>query len=194
MWCPSDCMRGGQESACILRCMITYAHTTDVCAYCNSYKINLLTQAADTLAFQALQRADNKEICHHEASGFHHIYCHMFYDKYYINDQCLRASAFGASMLRSYAEEQRLIQENALVCSQLDALRRQCADEADWRRNSRELQAQLAQKSKELASQQQKVHCLESVCVCACACARIPRTPHSTAMLTTLGVQKFVYA
>ena len=152
-------------------------------------KLIFLTQAADTLAFQALQRADNKEICHHQASGFHHIYCHMFYDKYYVNEQCLSTSAFGASMLRSYAEEQRLIQENASVCSQLDALRRQCADEADWRSNSRELQAQLAQKSMELASQQQKVHCLEFVCVCAFACARIPRTPHAIAMLTTLGVQ-----
>jgi hypothetical protein len=32
-------------------------------------------------AFQALQRADNKEVCRGEASGFHHIYYHTLYDK-----------------------------------------------------------------------------------------------------------------
>ena len=46
----------------------------------------------------------------------------------------------GASILRSYEEEHRLVQENATLRSQLEALRRQCENEADWRRDARGLQ------------------------------------------------------
>lgn len=70
------------------------------------------------------------------------------------------ASAFGSSIMRSYEEEQRLIQDNALLCSQLHALRRQCAEEDDWRRNARELQACLAQQDTEFAHTTQ-LHCDE---------------------------------
>jgi len=54
------------------------------------------------------------------------------------------AATFGASMLRSYQEEQRLVTENALVRSQLDALRRQCAQEGEWRSDARQLQGRIS--------------------------------------------------
>ena len=73
-----------------------------------------LRQAADTFAFKALQCADVKD------AG--------------------EAVAFGSSILRSYEEEQRLVQENAMLRSQLDALRRQCEEEVEWRRSARDLQ------------------------------------------------------
>ena len=59
----------------------------------------------------------------------------------------------GASLLRSYEEEQRLVQENATLRSQLEALRRQCENEAEWRRDARSLQVPGY--------------------ACACACARV---------------------
>lgn len=74
----------------------------------------LRPQAADSLALKTLDQADR-------ASGG-------------------GVAAMGASILRSYEEEQRLVQENATLRSQLEALRRQCENESDWRRDARSLQ------------------------------------------------------
>jgi hypothetical protein len=64
----------------------------------------------------------------------------------------------GASLLRSYEEEQRLVQENATLRSQLEALRRQCENEAEWRRDARSLQVPGY--------------------ACACACVRVRARTH----------------
>ena len=84
-------------------------------------------QAADGLAFRALDRAD--------ATGGG------------------EAAAVGASLLRSYEEEQRLVQENAALRSQLEALRRRCENEEDWRRDAHGLQVLPARPARERALQ-----------------------------------------
>ena len=98
-------------------------------------------QASDALAFRALERADAKE-----GRG--------------------EAKTFGSSILRAYAEEQRLVQENASVRAQLDALRKQVDEESDWRRNARALQGTLAEREQELAAINDK-HAAETAALTA---------------------------
>ena len=72
------------------------------------------------------------------------------------DDHVGEAAAFGASILRSYEEEQRLVTENARLRSQLEAMRRQFDEDGEWRRDARQLASALSQKEQHAAALRQQ--------------------------------------
>jgi chromosome segregation ATPase len=87
-------------------------------------------QAADTLTFKEMQQKEMNKV----------------------GAVAPESKLYGASILRSYAEEQRLMQENAMLRVQLDALRRQCSEESEWRRDARSMQTRLSDADAALAA------------------------------------------